>query len=83
MPYERTGWGDWNFGAMQYGVEWRTHRRVFHRYFQIEAVKRYKPVQESRVHKYLHQLYNRPHDLVRLNRQFVFLSQESMPRTQN
>lgn len=74
LTLRRTGWGDWNFGAMQYGPEWRTHRRVFHRHFQIDAVKRYKPVQESRVRKYIQQLYKRPEDLVGLNRQCVLVA---------
>jgi cytochrome P450 len=44
------GWG-WSFGMMSYGDQWKKHRKVFHQYFNQNAVEKYHHIQirESRV----------------------------------
>ncbi|KAK0234199.1 cytochrome P450, partial [Armillaria fumosa] len=54
-----TGWGN-NFAFMRYSNRWRTHRRMFHQYFQSSAVPTYYPVQMKATLVLLQQLLKSP-----------------------
>ncbi|SJL18718.1 uncharacterized protein ARMOST_22317 [Armillaria ostoyae] len=54
-----TGWGN-NFAFMRYSNQWRTHRRMFHQYFQSCAVPAYYPVQMKATLGLLQQLLKSP-----------------------
>lgn len=43
------GWG-WSFGMMNYGEQWKRHRKLFHQHFNQNAVDKYQHIQmrESR-----------------------------------
>ncbi|PBK93538.1 cytochrome P450 [Armillaria gallica] len=53
------GW-DFNFGFMRYSDQWRTHRRMFHRYFHPPAVPAYYTVQLQATSALLKQLLESP-----------------------
>ncbi|SJL18346.1 related to cytochrome P450 CYP2 subfamily [Armillaria ostoyae] len=53
------GW-DINFGFMRYCDQWRTHRRMFHQYFQPRAVPAHYPVQLKATSVLLKQLLESP-----------------------
>ncbi|SJL18707.1 related to cytochrome P450 CYP2 subfamily [Armillaria ostoyae] len=53
------GW-DFNLGFMRYSNRWRTHRRMFHQYFQPRAVPAYYPVQLKATSVLLKQLLKSP-----------------------
>ncbi|TFK18384.1 oxidoreductase A [Coprinopsis marcescibilis] len=38
---------DWNFPLMDYGQDWRTHRRLFHKFLGPNSVSRYTPIVEE------------------------------------
>ncbi|KAJ3555828.1 hypothetical protein NM688_g2361 [Phlebia brevispora] len=52
---EMTGW-DWNFSILPYGQRWRDRRRVFHHYFNQNAVAHYHPVQLRETRAFLQRL---------------------------
>ncbi|KAK0465884.1 cytochrome P450 [Desarmillaria tabescens] len=53
------GWEN-TFGFMRYSNWWRTHRRMFHQYFQPRAVPAYYPEQMKATQVLLQQLYKFP-----------------------
>ncbi|KAK0465895.1 cytochrome P450 [Desarmillaria tabescens] len=53
------GW-DYNLAFMRYSDRWRTHRRMFHQYFQPRAVPAYYPVQMKATLDLLQQLHRSP-----------------------
>ncbi|KAK0211383.1 cytochrome P450 [Desarmillaria ectypa] len=54
-----TGWS-FNFGFMRYSDRWRTHRRIFHQYFQPRAIPAYYTVQTKAASILLQQLLKSP-----------------------
>ncbi|KAK0501132.1 cytochrome P450 [Armillaria luteobubalina] len=54
-----SGW-DYNLGFMRYSNRWRTHRQMFHQYFQPRAVPEYYPVQLKATSALLKQLLKSP-----------------------
>ncbi|KAK0479641.1 cytochrome P450 [Armillaria novae-zelandiae] len=54
-----SGW-DYNFAFMRYSNRWRTHRRMFHQYFQPRAVPEYYPAQLKATSVLLKQLLKSP-----------------------
>ncbi|KIJ96361.1 hypothetical protein K443DRAFT_10697 [Laccaria amethystina LaAM-08-1] len=57
------GW-DWSFGHMRYGYRWRSHRRMFHQYFQQSVAHTHWPVQKREVHALLRRLLDSPQNLI-------------------
>ncbi|EGN98292.1 hypothetical protein SERLA73DRAFT_91572 [Serpula lacrymans var. lacrymans S7.3] len=55
------GWG-FNSLFLAYGDEWRLHRRLFHQAFRAEASLTYRPMQLSKVHQMLLNLFETPED---------------------
>ena len=61
-PLNRTGL-DCLFILMNYGDQWRLHRRAFHQSFNENAVKQFQPVQLKSARKLLAALLHAPHEL--------------------
>ena len=55
----RMGW-DFNLGLLPYGELWRRHRRLFHHFFNVNAVSKYQPIQRREVHAFLRRLLDTP-----------------------
>ncbi|KAI0340899.1 CyP450 monooxygenase [Trametopsis cervina] len=49
---ELTGWS-WNLALMPYGSEWRSIRRILHRYFNQLATSKHRDKQTKEVHAFL------------------------------
>ncbi|KAJ3490425.1 hypothetical protein NLI96_g1432 [Meripilus lineatus] len=47
-----TAW-EFNFGIMPYSPRWRAHRKYFHEYFHLGAVKQYIPIQLQETRSFL------------------------------
>ena len=56
----RTGYADWVLVLMQYGQQWREHRRAIHRSFHPEVVSQYNHVQEEVTRALLRDLLESP-----------------------
>ena len=52
-------WG-WNFAFQPYGDSWRDHRRLFTREFNLDASKRFYPLQIKAVNIFLKNLLKSP-----------------------
>lgn len=59
MVIEYMGWG-WSFGMMNYGERWKKHRKVFHQFFNQNAVDKYRPVQTREGRMLLRRLLKNP-----------------------
>ena len=59
---ELTGLNKWSFTAFEYGEKWRTHRRLFHEYFNFATVQRYDEDQRKAVSRLLRNLSEHPQD---------------------
>ena len=55
--------GNIAMSLMPYGLLWRKHRRLFHKYFQLNAVTRYIPIQRQETKAFLRQLLITPGNL--------------------
>lgn len=55
----RMGW-DWLFSAMPYGLGWRRHRTLFHKYFHISQSPVYHPGQVKETNTMLRNLLTSP-----------------------
>ena len=51
------------FVLMNYGNQWRLHRRVFHQSFNADAVLQYRPVQLASARRLLFALLQHPHEI--------------------
>ncbi|KAF8879263.1 cytochrome P450 [Infundibulicybe gibba] len=66
---------DWTiaFAFIPYGAGWKLHRKMFHTHFNSSIVKKYQPIQEKSVPKFLARLLESPHDLAsHIHAAFVF-----------
>ncbi|ESK84364.1 cytochrome p450 [Moniliophthora roreri MCA 2997] len=63
MVIDLMGWG-WSFGMMNYGEDWKNHRRVFHQFFNQNVVERYQLIQLKEAHALLRRLYETPEDFL-------------------
>ena len=52
----------WAFAVFEYGQRWRTHRRLFHQFFNIAAADRYDEDQRKAVSRLLKNLGDDPAD---------------------
>ncbi|KAJ3515017.1 hypothetical protein NLJ89_g2017 [Agrocybe chaxingu] len=61
---------DWEFNIalMDYGDEWRKHRKVCQQYLNREASKSFEPIQLEKVHRALLELLRSPEDFEAHNR---------------
>jgi len=66
----RSGFG-YQFGLMPYGESWRSRRRLFKKYFNMSNAAVYRIPEAKYLHRFLHQLLERPTDLVNLLHQLV------------
>ena len=64
----RMNWG-LSLALMPYGLWWRRHRRLFHEYFNLNAVKKYQPIQRQEVQAFLRRLLVTPDDFLHHIRQ--------------
>ncbi|KAM5534500.1 hypothetical protein V8D89_011832 [Ganoderma adspersum] len=55
---------EWMLVLMQYGKEWRRHRRAFHQAFHSEAVAQYQPLQLQMTRRLLSRLLKSPKNIV-------------------
>ncbi|PIL24825.1 cytochrome P450 [Ganoderma sinense ZZ0214-1] len=55
---------EWMLVLMQYGKEWRRHRRAFHQAFHSEAVAQYQPLQLQMIRRLLARLVESPKNVV-------------------
>ena len=56
-------------GLMPYGLRWRRHRKLFHEYFNHNAVTKYQPIQRQEVQAFLRRLLVTPDDFLHHIRQ--------------
>jgi len=59
---ELMGLNRWAFTAFEYGERWRTHRRLFHEFFNIATVDRYDEDQRKAASRLLKNLSDNPTD---------------------
>jgi cytochrome P450 len=45
---------------MDYGSEWRAHRRMFHQYYNKTQIHKYAPIMEKQMLAFLQQLEAEP-----------------------
>ena len=50
----------WSFSLMQYGTDWRAHRRTFHKLLSSTALPRYKPIFDDEIPAFLQKLRETP-----------------------
>ncbi|KAJ3506015.1 hypothetical protein NMY22_g17383 [Coprinellus aureogranulatus] len=50
----------WSFSLMQYGADWRTHRRSFHKLLSPSALPKYKAIFDDEVPAFLRKLHRNP-----------------------
>ena len=60
---------DWNHAFMPYDERWREQSRVFHQFFNPNAVQNYAADQRREAHRLAMRLINQPEDFVRHIRQ--------------
>ena len=59
MVYLSMGFS-WTFSLMRYGTTWRTHRRLFHRFFNVSAADRFDDKIYEAVGAFLRRLLESP-----------------------
>ena len=59
---ELTGLDKWSFTVFEYGERWRTHRKLFHEFFNIATVSRYDEDQRKAASRLLKNLSEHPSD---------------------
>ena len=52
------------FVLMNYGQEWRQHRRAFHQQMSPEVITQYEPIQLKASRKLLEHLLKSPHNVI-------------------
>ncbi|KAF7368174.1 Cytochrome P450 [Mycena venus] len=63
MLVELMGW-DFAFPFIDYGDEWRSHRKLFHQAFNLSAAKQFHPQETAAVHEVLRRFLQNPHDIM-------------------
>ena len=53
----------WMFILMNYGAEWRQHRRAFHQHMNSEVVSQYQPIQHKATRQMLRSVLHSPKDI--------------------
>lgn len=66
----RCGYG-WGLAFQRYGGPWRDARKAFRQEFDVETIKRYRPIEEKASHNLLRNLLHSPHELLNHLRQSV------------
>ncbi|KAJ8469185.1 hypothetical protein ONZ51_g9161 [Trametes cubensis] len=61
-PIVQLGGFDWVVVFIRYGPLWRRHRRAFHRFFNPNAVKQFRPIQRDHIGHFLTNLLSTPDD---------------------
>ncbi|KAJ3511033.1 hypothetical protein NLJ89_g4329 [Agrocybe chaxingu] len=56
------GWDTTNVSLMDYGDNWRRHRKVSQQHLNKRKTKSYEPIQKRHLHKMLHRLLHSPED---------------------
>ncbi|KIP08000.1 hypothetical protein PHLGIDRAFT_105055 [Phlebiopsis gigantea 11061_1 CR5-6] len=64
MIHELTGW-DRNLALMDYGDEWRSHRRMFHQQFTPKVIPEYHPASQRGISRFLNLLHESPDNFPR------------------
>ena len=59
------GLNKWAIVAFEYGERWRTHRRLFHQFFNLATVDRYDEDQMKMASRLLKDLSDNPADFLR------------------
>ena len=59
---ELMGLNKWAMVAFEYGEKWRTHRRLFHQFFNVATVDRYDDAQRKMASRLLKDLCDDPAD---------------------
>ena len=59
---ELTGLDKWSFTVFEYGERWRTHRKLFHEFFNVATVSRYDEDQRKAASRLLKNLSEHPSD---------------------
>ncbi|TFK23816.1 O-methylsterigmatocystin oxidoreductase [Coprinopsis marcescibilis] len=62
---------NWALGVMQYGPNWRAHRRAFHQFLNQNQVAKYLPVIEQECLVYLRNLANSSNTLFKHSRTYM------------
>ncbi|KAF7333787.1 Cytochrome P450 [Mycena venus] len=63
MLVELMGW-DFAFPFIDYGDEWRSHRKLFYQAFNLSAAKQFHPQETAAVHEVLRRFLQNPHDIM-------------------
>lgn len=69
----RCGYG-WGTAFQRYGGPWRDARRIIRQEFDVEAVKKYRIIEEKASHLLLRNLLEKPDDVLEHLRQYVLTS---------
>ena len=73
---------DWSFVLFGYGTKWRSHRRLFHKYFGTNVVSNFEPQERKATHELLYRLIHKPEDFmshIRLYVPFMLLEYVGSP----
>ncbi|KAF8891877.1 cytochrome P450 [Infundibulicybe gibba] len=70
MANDLMGW-IWDFGHLPYSDLWRRHRKMFHQYFQHNAVSEFTDVQTAATADLLHMLVEKPDNFRSHVRQYL------------
>ena len=74
---------DWVLAFMPYGNRWRTHRRLFHRFFNISAVEQFDPRLFKGIRDFLRRLAESPADFADHTRLYVMFQPRFGPKAQS
>ena len=65
------GWG-WSFGMMNYGEQWKRHRKLFHQHFNQNAVDKYQHIQMRESRALLRRIRTNPDQFMDHIRMYVY-----------
>ena len=65
------GWG-WSFGMMNYGEQWKRHRKLFHQHFNQNAVDKYQHIQMRESRALLRRIRTNPDKFMDHIRMYVY-----------
>ncbi|KAJ6527992.1 cytochrome P450 [Mycena vulgaris] len=63
MLTELMGW-DFAISFLEYGNHWRSHRKVFHEAFNVNAAKQFRPQERAAAYNLLRRILQDPHDVM-------------------
>ena len=59
---------DWAVTTMNYGPQWKAHRKLFHQYFNKTLIPKYAPVIEYQTLRFLRRLLDDPKEFLEITK---------------